>query len=140
MNITIKYDCENIDWNLVFSTLKRVGMNSPDAETCRKAFENSYTTVFAFDGETMVGFARAISDGVRQAAIYDVALIPEYQGKGIGRILIDSIMKKLPGCNAILYARPGKEPFYEKMGFRLMKTGMAIFLNPDQMREKGFTE
>jgi len=39
-----------------------------------------------------------------------------------------------------LYAAPGKERFYEKLGFRRMKTGMALFLNRERMQMKGFTE
>jgi hypothetical protein len=34
----------------------------------------------------------------------------------------------------------GKEAFYEKMGYRRLKTGMAKFVNADNMKERGFTE
>ncbi|WP_291578311.1 GNAT family N-acetyltransferase [Clostridium sp. UBA6640] len=140
MNFRIQYDCLNIDWNYVSETLKRVEMAYFEGEIHKKAFENSHTVVFVFDGDTLVGFGRAISDGVYQAAIYDIAILPEYQGKGIGRIIMDSIVENLPQCNFILYASPGKEIFYEKMNFKKMKTGMALFLNQNKMREKGFTE
>lgn len=88
----------------------------------------------------MIGTARAISDGVKQAAIYDVAILPEYQGKGIGKIMMENIMDKLPGCNFILYANVGKEAFYEKLGFRRLKTGMAKFVKKEIMTSRGFTE
>lgn len=140
MDFRIQYDCLNIDWNCVSETLKRVGMAYFEGEIHKKAFENSHTVVFVFDGDTLVGFGRAISDGVYQAAVYDIAILPEYQGKGIGRIIMDSIVKNLPQCNFILYASPGKEVFYEKMNFKKMKTGMALFLNQNKMHEKGFTE
>lgn len=140
MNIRIQYDCVNIDWNYVAETLKKVGMAYFEGEVHKKAFENSHTVVFVFDGDTMIGFGRAISDGVYQAAIYDVAILPEYQGKGIGRRIVDNIVKRLPQCNFILYASPGKETFYEKMNFRKMKTGMALFLNAEGMQGRGFTE
>jgi len=42
--------------------------------------------------------------------------------------------------NVILFASPGKEDFYRKLGLRKMKTGMALFKKPDEMKEKGFTE
>ena len=41
-------------------------------------------------------------------------------------------------CHVILYASPGKEPFYEKSHFRRLKTGMALFVNAERMQEKGF--
>lgn len=140
MNIRIQYDCVNIDWDCVAETLKKVGMAYFEGEVHKKAFENSHTVVFVFDDNTMIGFGRAISDGAYQAAIYDVAILPEYQGKGIGRRIVDNIVKRLPQCNFILYASPGKETFYEKLNFRKMKTGMALFLNAEGMQERGFTE
>ena len=115
-------------------------MNSRDPETNQKAFENSYTFLFVFDDERLVGFGRAISDGVCQAALYDVAVRPEYQGKGVGTMIVDRLTEKCPGCSIILYATPGKEPFYEKLHFKRMKTGMALFSNAERMRERGFTD
>ena len=35
----------------------------------------------------MIGFGRAISDGTYQAAIYDVAVNPDFQKKGLGNII-----------------------------------------------------
>ena len=36
---------------------------------------------------SLIGFGRAISDGEYQGAIYDVAVLPENQGKGVGRVI-----------------------------------------------------
>ncbi|WP_399326795.1 GNAT family N-acetyltransferase [Tissierella sp.] len=69
-----------------------------------------------------------------------MAVSSEYQGKSIGRIIIEKILEGLPNCNCILYASPGKETFYEKFNFRKMKTGMALFNNPDKMKDKGFVQ
>jgi ribosomal protein S18 acetylase RimI-like enzyme len=140
MNLRFQSETENIDWNLVSEILRNAGMKYYSGEIHRRAFNNSFTTIFAFDGDMLVGFGRAISDGEYQAAIYDVAVIPEYQKKGIGRMIIRSIMERIPGCNFILYSSPDKEKFYEKLGFRRMKTGMALFTESEIMRRKGFTE
>jgi ribosomal protein S18 acetylase RimI-like enzyme len=96
--------------------------------------------VFVYDDLQLIGFGRAISDGFIQAAIYDVAVLPSYQGHNIGRQIIDKIIESLPGCNFILYAAPGKERFYEKLNFRRMKTAMALFVNHETMTNRGFTE
>ena len=140
MNIKIQYNCLDINWNDVSNILKEVGMSYFEENVHKKAFENSHTVIFAFGDDTLIGFGRAISDGVYQAAIYDVAVLPEYQGKKIGATIIDSILKLIPTCNAILYASPGKEIFYEKQNFKKMKTGMALFINSEKMKMKGFTE
>ena len=140
MNLKIQYNCLNIDWNYVSTILKKVGMAYFEGEVHKKAFENSHTVVFAFDDDKLIGFGRAISDGIYQAAIYDVAVLPEYQGKKIGSTIIDAIIKSIPQCNFILYASPGKEIFYKKLNFKKMKTGMAMFCNAEKMQMKGFTE
>ncbi len=78
--------------------------------------------------------------GAYQAAVYDCAVIKEYQGKGFGKILMENILSDLKACNIILYASPGREGFYEKQGFLKMKTGMAYFRNSELMKDRGFTE
>lgn len=140
MKLRIQYDCTNIDWNLVAETLKTVGMAYYEGQVHKQAFENSYTVVFVFDEDQMIGFGRAISDGTYQGAIYDVAVAPSYQGRGIGRIIMDGIVSRTPQCSFILYAAVGKESFYEKLDFRKMKTGMALFRNAEAMQQRGFTE
>ena len=140
MNLELRYDCKNIDWNKVSTILKTVGMANYEGAVHKKAFENSHTVVFVFDYGELIGFGRAISDGVYQGAIYDVAVSPEYQGKKIGAKIVNSILESLPNCNVILYASPGKENFYEKSNFRKMKTGMALFINKEKMQAKGFIE
>ncbi|WP_320170223.1 GNAT family N-acetyltransferase [Maridesulfovibrio sp.] len=138
MNFEVKYSCSGIDWNLVASILKTVGMAHYKPEIHAKAFEASHTTVFIFDKDKMIGFGRAISDGAYQAAIYDCAVIPEYQGQKVGSLIMTHILKQLEGCNVLLYAAPGKEGFYVKHGFKQMKTGMARFIDENTMHNKGF--
>lgn len=140
MKLRIKHNCTNINWTNVCEILKTVGMAYFEGEIHKKAFENSHTVVFAFDNEKLIGFGRAISDGVYQASIYDLAVLPEYQGQKIGATILKSILDSVSNCNVILYASPGKEIFYEKLGFRKMKTGMALFLNHERMHERGFIE
>ena len=140
MDIEIKLDCSGVDWELVSDILKNVGMGYHDPDLHKKAFENSYVTVFVYHDNNMIGFGRAISDGAYQAAVYDVAVNPAFQKKGLGNTIIKNIMSRLHECSIILYASPGKEGFYIKNGFRKMKTGMAQFINAEKMAEKGFTE
>ena len=140
MEIDVNQDCAGVDWKKVSETLKLVGMAYYDPHMHRKAFEASHTTVFLYHGDSLIGFGRAISDDVYQAAIYDCAVLPEFQGKGIGKTIMDNILSQVSHCNVILYASPGKEGFYQKHGFRKMKTGMARFKKSEAMRENGFTE
>jgi GNAT superfamily N-acetyltransferase len=140
MDVDISFNCSGINWNIISETLRQVGMAYYAPDLHKKAFEASHTTVFAWHGGKLIGFGRAISDGVYQAAIYDVAVVPEFQGKGIGSVITKNILNKLSHCNIILYASPGKEKFYETLHFRKMKTGMALFTKAEVMAERGFTE
>ena len=140
MNLHIKNNCSDVDWKMVPQILKTVEMGFHDPEDHKRAFEASYVSVFAYDSDRLIGFGRAISDGVYQAAIYDCAVHPDYQGRGIGRLVVQNIMQQISGCAVILYASPGKEGFYRKSGFRKMKTGMALFSQPEKMRDLGFTD
>jgi ribosomal protein S18 acetylase RimI-like enzyme len=140
MEIDIVYDCSKTDWKAVSETLKRVGMAYEEPDVHKRAFEASHTAVFVYKDGRMIGFGRAISDGAYQAAVYDVAVVPEFQKMGVGRKIMEKILERLKGCNVILYARPGREEFYRSLGLRKMKTGMALFRNPEKMVEKGFTE
>ena len=135
MEYRITTDCTGVDWQAIAATLQNVGMAHYDPEVHRRAFDASHTTVFIYDGLRLLGFGRAISDGEYQGAIYDVAVIPEVQGQGIGKIIIRTILARLPNCNLILYAAPGMEDFYRKLGFGSMKTGMARFTTPQAMEK-----
>ena len=138
MELDIKLDCTGVDWKTVSETLKTVGMAYYEPDVHRKAFEASHTTVFVYHTDRLIGFGRAISDGAYQAAVYDCAVLPEFQGKEIGKTIMNNILFWISQCNVILYATPGKEGFYQKHGFRKMKTGMAVFKNPQAMEK--FTE
>lgn len=140
MEIDVKQDCIGVDWKTVSEILKTVGMAYHEPDAHRRAFEASHSIVFVYHAGRLVGFGRAISDGVYQAAVYDCAVLPEFQGKGLGTTIMKNILAQVSDCNVILYASPGKEGFYQTHGFRKMKTGMARFRNSAAMRERGFTE
>ncbi|MEJ2587001.1 MAG: GNAT family N-acetyltransferase [Deltaproteobacteria bacterium] len=138
MEIRIKTDCSDVDWQAISDLLKSVGMAYYEPGVHQRAFEASHTTVFVYDESTLIGFGRAISDGAYQGAVYDIAVLPEAQGKGVGKLIVQTILDRLSNCNLILYAAPGMEGFYKKLGFGVMKTGMALFTDPRAMEK--FTE
>lgn len=140
MSIRYQTNCDNIEWSIVPKLLEEVGMSFVSAEIHRHTFEVSYAAVFAFDGDQLIGFGRILSDGYRQAAIYDIAVNPTYQGQGIGKEIVKQLVDAAPTCNFILYASPGKEGFYESLGFKRMKTGMAVFADSDRMKDGVFVE
>jgi GNAT superfamily N-acetyltransferase len=135
MDLIVKTDCTGVDWETVSEILKITGMAHHEPEVHRRAFEASHTTVFVYRKSRLVGFGRAISDGEYQGAVYDVAVLPEAQKRGVGKIILETILCRLKHCNIILYASPGKEGFYKKLGFGFMKTGMALFTTAQAMEK-----
>ena len=121
MDLDISEDCSAVNWQTVVAVLKQVGMAYYDPALHKKAFEASAATVFVYRSGRLIGFGRAISDDAYQAAVYDCAVLPEFQGQGIGRRIMDAILTRLSHCNVLLYASPGKEGFYRKHGFTRIK-------------------
>lgn len=80
------------------------------------------------------------SDDAYQAAVYDCAVWPDYQGQGIGAMIMKAILERVSHCNVILYAAVGKQGFYERLGLNRMKTGMARFMDQVKARANGFVE
>jgi len=124
MELEIKHDCDTVDWLAAREILKCVGMAHHELDLHKRAFEASHTVVFVYHDDRLIGFGRAICDGAYQAAVYDCAVSPEFQGKSVGRRIMEAIEAKISHCNVMLYASPGKEGFHETLGFRKIKTGM----------------
>ena len=93
-------------------------------EAMGKICENSTLFAGAFVNDEMVGMGRLISDGVSDGCIQDVAVIKEFQGYGIGRAIVKTLVEeslKL-GIDWIqLIATPGNEKFYKSLGFEVMQ-------------------
>lgn len=79
-----------------------------------------------------------MADGLDCSYLCDIAVHPEYQGIGLGRQIVRHLIDQSRGHKKIiLYANPGKEGFYSKLGFKKMNTAMAIFENEDEMINNG---
>lgn len=96
----------------------------PTPEQTRLAMEHTLFRVSVFDGERIAGMARVIGDLGLDYYIKDVVVRQEYQGQGIGRMMIREILRFIndhgvEGTEIFveLCAMPDKIPFYEKFGF-----------------------
>ena len=76
------------------------------------------TAVFsAWEGYRLIGCVRVLSDRIFRSFVYDLAVLPEYQGQGVGRQLMQLCMDAFPDSQWILETIPDKTGFYEKLGF-----------------------
>jgi len=119
-------DLKHVDWNEAADVVRLAPLGTREPDKMARAFRNSFAMVAVFDDHKLIGLARAICDGEYHAAIYDVVLLPEYQGRHIGQEMLRRLCAQLPVANIILFATPGREGFYSKSGFRKMLTAMAI--------------
>jgi spermidine synthase len=93
------------------------------------ALKGSFLVAGAFDRGRIVGSARVLSDGCSDAYIQDVVVAPEYRGQGIGRQLIETLIKGLKehGVDWIaLVGEPGTEGFYRKLKWQ-EKNGFTLW-------------
>lgn len=95
---------------------------------------NTLCFVIATEGDKIVGMGRAIGDGVSDAYIQDVTVLPEYRGQGIGKAIIRHLVAHLKeiGLQWIgLISEPGYERFYQSLGFAVMKNYTPFLLKED---------
>jgi GNAT superfamily N-acetyltransferase len=68
----------------------------------------------------MVGFARAVSDGVAVAYLADVFVLAQHRGKGLGKRLVETMIEAGPGRDfRWLLHTADAHGLYEQFGFAL---------------------
>ena len=122
MNITFTNTLSASDFNMLRSA---VGWDFIEETLAESGLRNSAFVVCVKDGDKTIGMGRVVTDYGYFIYISDVAVLPEYQGKGIGAEIINRIMTYIdstikPGQKKFisLFSTVGNEAFYEKYGFK----------------------
>jgi ribosomal protein S18 acetylase RimI-like enzyme len=132
------YSLEGIDWEELSSLYRAAPLGDKKPSDLKIVFSNSMFKCFVSDAGNLIGVGRALADGTDCSYICDVAVHPSHQGLGIGKEIVSNLVSLSRGHKKIiLYAVPGKEDFYRKLGFKRMATAMAIFENQAQALESG---
>ncbi len=84
------------------------------------AIANSDPVVNVWDGEKMIGFARATSDGIYRAIIWDIVIHPDYRGVGLGQKLVETILNhpRMNRVEKIYLMTTHQQQFYKQIGFQ----------------------
>ena len=105
-------------------------------EELYKALMNSHNLVSAWEGDTLVGLANAISDGYLVVYYPHILVHPEHQGKGIGRLLVEELMKLYEGFHMqSLTAKSNAVDFYLKLGFDKAKETESMWIYKGHQNE-----
>ena len=82
-------------------------------------FKGSDVVVSAWFEGGLIGCIRAISDKTVRSVIYDLAVLPEFQNKGIGKTLIKKCIEHYPNSEWVLGTTEKNIAYYEKLGFKI---------------------
>ena len=94
-----------------------------------KALMNSDSLITAWDGDRLVGLGNAISDGYLVVYYPHLLVHPDYQGKGIGKIIVDRFQKKYGNFHQQMLTADGKAiDFYLKCGFEKAGSTQSMWI------------
>lgn len=106
-----------------------------DLEDIATAIEYSDPVVTVWDKERMIGSARATSDGIFRATIWDVVIHPDYQGAGLGRKLVETVLThpRLNRVERVYLMTSYQQSFYKRIGFQENQTTTMVLFNSDAL-------
>jgi N-acetylglutamate synthase-like GNAT family acetyltransferase len=88
-------------------------------EDLKIALDRSEPVISAWEEDKLIGFARATSDGVYRATIWDVVIDADYQRLGLGRKLVETLLRHpcMNRVERIYLTTTHQQTFYERLGF-----------------------
>lgn len=115
---TDKKEFSTSDLQQLFQSVNWLSANYP--ERLKKALGNCETVFTAWDNEQLVGLVNAIDDGELTAYVHYLCVNPEFQGQGIGSLLLDKIKEKYKDYLYIIVIaeNEGLIKFYSQNGFQ----------------------
>jgi GNAT superfamily N-acetyltransferase len=93
------------------------------------AMKNFKTVISAWDGDKLVGMICAMDDGIMNAYVHYLLVRPEYQGKCIGKVLVDKVHEIYKDYLRIVVVAYNEEiAFYEHCGFKKADDASPMFI------------
>ncbi|WP_213807203.1 GNAT family N-acetyltransferase [Granulicella sp. dw_53] len=118
------------------SLFEIVGMGTRSVDAMREAIKSSTEIVVVYnDRDILVGFGRLISDGAYYGTLWDIAVHPNFQKLGIGKMIVARLLAK---CRCLqlrmvgLFTALHNRRFYESLGFTMLDYIHAMTLDLDQ--------
>jgi len=93
------------------------------------AMQNSSTVYTAWDGDKLVGLINVLDDNIMTAYIHYLLINPQFQGKGIGKSLVNYIRTKYKDyLRIVLIAYDKETQFYKNLGFEIGDEKTPMFI------------
>ncbi|MGF1590996.1 MAG: GNAT family N-acetyltransferase [Pleurocapsa sp.] len=132
-------DKSKVDFEQLQSLFIRTAFwaRSRNMDDLKIAIANSNPVVTVWDGDRLIGFARATSDGVYRAAIWDVVIDPNYQGVGLGRKLVQTVLSHplVSKVERVYLTTTHQQSFYERIGFKRNESTTMVLYNNSETSE-----
>ena len=86
----------------------------------KKCLANSDVIVSVWVGREIVGFGRALTDGVYRGVLWDIVIDQNHQGKGFGTLIVKNILssKKIKTTKKLYLMTTNKKLFYSQFDFK----------------------
>ena len=86
----------------------------------KKCLANSDVIVSIWVGDEMVGFGRALTDGIYRGVLWDIVIDQNHQGKGFGSLILNNLLssKKIKNTKKIYLMTTNKKLFYSQFNFK----------------------
>jgi ribosomal protein S18 acetylase RimI-like enzyme len=99
-------------------------------EDLQIAIDRSEPVISVWDDARLIGFARATSDGVYRATIWDVVIDSQYQRLGLGRKLVTSLLDCpcMQRVERVYLSTTHQQSFYERLGFEINRSTTMVLI------------
>ena len=86
----------------------------------KKCLANSDVVISLWVDNEIVGFGRALTDGIYRGVLWDIVIDQNHQGKGFGKLIVKNLLssKKIKNTKKLYLMTTNKKLFYSQLDFK----------------------
>jgi N-acetylglutamate synthase-like GNAT family acetyltransferase len=123
INYVLNPQPSEVNWQQISDLFQVVNWGYRPCDEIENSFKQSSHFIIVKNDDNIIGFGRTVDDGKYYALIVDVVIHPDFQGQSIGTTVVTELKDQLEGYEFVtLTAAPGKDGFYQKIGWKKQKS------------------